>query len=245
MSVLQESVRKSIDNNLPIIQDGIRGEIRDSTKAMQKLISAPTREFSGETAMAVNTLISPKLESMISMIRQVALLVEVASLSPQHSALGDAASETTSSYKILNDILQSHRNMQYEISKGYEVLNSLVMDMQATIEREGRKENEKESQLQGYFRNVKSFKQLFRNESLESNSQMAVEQVLNYIETTSQLHAQLEMHISEYGGDINNSEWELREDTQPEYEYESNLFTIYSRRVTIGADITLVFLFHD
>jgi hypothetical protein len=244
MSVLQESVRKSIDNNLPIIQDGIRGEIRDSTKAMQKLISAPTREFSGETAMAVNTLISPKLESMISMIRQVALLVEVASLSPQHSALGDAASETTSSYKILNDILQSHRNMQYEISKGYEVLNSLVMDMQATIEREGRKENEKESQLQGYFRNVKSFKQLFRNESLESNSQMAVEQVLNYIETTSQLHAQLEMHISEYGGDINNSEWELREDTQPEYEYESNLFTIYSRRVTIGADITLVFLFH-
>ena len=30
-----------------------------------------------------------------------------------------------------------------------------------------------------------------------------------------------------------------------EYEYESNLFTIYSRRVTIGADITLVFLFHD
>jgi hypothetical protein len=29
------------------------------------------------------------------------------------------------------------------------------------------------------------------------------------------------------------------------YEYESNLFTIYSRRVTIGADITLVFLFHD
>jgi hypothetical protein len=31
----------------------------------------------------------------------------------------------------------------------------------------------------------------------------------------------------------------------PEYEYESNLFTIYSRRVTIGADITLVFLFHD
>ena len=30
-----------------------------------------------------------------------------------------------------------------------------------------------------------------------------------------------------------------------EYEYESNLFTIYSRRVTIEADITLVFLFHN
>jgi hypothetical protein len=147
MSVLQESVHKSIDRNLPIIQDEIRGEIRDSTKAMQKLISAPTREFSGETAMAVNTLLSPKLESMISMIKQVALLVEVASLSPQHSALGDAVSETTSAYKILNDILQSHRTMQYEISKGYEVLNSLVVDMQATIERESQKENEKESQL--------------------------------------------------------------------------------------------------
>jgi regulator of PEP synthase PpsR (kinase-PPPase family) len=38
MSVLQESVHKSINNNLPIIQDGIRGEIRDSLKAMQKLI---------------------------------------------------------------------------------------------------------------------------------------------------------------------------------------------------------------
>jgi hypothetical protein len=30
-----------------------------------------------------------------------------------------------------------------------------------------------------------------------------------------------------------------------EYEYDSNLFTIYSRRVTIEADITLVFLFHN
>jgi hypothetical protein len=29
------------------------------------------------------------------------------------------------------------------------------------------------------------------------------------------------------------------------YEYESNLFTIYSTRVTIEADITLVFLFHN
>jgi hypothetical protein len=29
------------------------------------------------------------------------------------------------------------------------------------------------------------------------------------------------------------------------YEYESNLFTIYLRRVTIEADITLVFLFHN
>jgi hypothetical protein len=35
------------------------------------------------------------------------------------------------------------------------------------------------------------------------------------------------------------------EERSDEYEYESNLFTIYSRRVTIEADITLVFLFHN
>jgi hypothetical protein len=55
---------------------------------------------------------------------------------------------------------------------------------------------------------------------------MTVEQVLNYIKTTSQLHAQLEMHVSEHGGDTNNSEWELREDTQPETDGDNDSIAI-------------------
>ena len=37
----------------------------------------------------------------------------------------------------------------------------------------------------------------------------------------------------------------FRVESWAKYEYESNLFTIYSTRVTIEADITLVFLFHN
>jgi hypothetical protein len=205
MSVLQESVHKSIDNNLPVLQEEIRDQIRDSTKALQKLISAPTRQFSGETAMAVNTLISPKLEAMVNMLKQVALLVEVASMSPKNSALGDALSETSSAYKILNDILHANRHMQYEISKGYEALNSLVVEVHETIARENRKEIEKESKLRGFVRNVKVFKELFCKETLESSRQDAIEHVLNYIETTSQLHAQLELQVAEPQGDDEDS----------------------------------------
>ena len=201
MSVLQESVHKSIDNSLPIIQDEIRDEIRDSTAALRKLITAPSREFSGETAMAVNTLLTPKFDSMISLVKQLAVLTEVSSMSPANTALGDPATETSSAYKVLQDILQSIHNMQYEISKGYEILNSLFVEVYTIIARESRKENEKEAKARGYFRNLRAFKEFFHKEALENESVPAVEQVLNYLETTSQLHAIFESHFNENGGD--------------------------------------------
>lgn len=216
MSVLQESVHKSIDNSLPIIQDEIRDEIRDSTAALRKLITAPTREFSGETAMAVNTLLTPKFDSMISLVKQLAVLTEISSMSPANTALGDPATETSSAYKVLRDILQSIRNMQYEISKGYEILNSLFVEVHTIIARESRRENEKEAKARGYFRNLRAFKELFHSEALDNESVPAVEQVLNYIETTSQLHALFESHFNENGGDSTNAEEEkeARGDTE-------------------------------
>jgi hypothetical protein len=71
------------------------------------------------------------------------------------------------------------------------------VNVQETIARENRKETEKESKLRGFVRNVKVFKELFRKETLESSRQDAVEHVLNYIETTYQLHAQLELQVAE------------------------------------------------
>eukprot|EP00956_Cyclotella_meneghiniana_P041207 scaffold218830_cov66-Cyclotella_meneghiniana.AAC.1 len=91
--------------------------------------------------------------------------------------------------------------MQYEINKGYEILNSLFVEVYTIIARESRKENEKEAKARGYFRNLRAFKEFFHKEALENESVPAVEQVLNYLETTSQLHTIFELHFNENGGD--------------------------------------------
>jgi hypothetical protein len=98
--------------------------------------------------------------------------------------------------------------MQYEISKGYEILNSLIVEVYTIIARESRKENEKEAKARGYFRNLRAFKEFFHKEALENESVPAVEQVLNYLETTSQLHAIFESHFNESGGDTTTPEEE-------------------------------------
>jgi hypothetical protein len=195
---IQEAVSLTIDNNIPIIQEEVRNEIRDSSSALRKLISAPAREFSGEIAMAINTLLSPKFDTMANLIKRIAILAETTTTSPPDSALGAPNSETTPVYKVLTSILLAVRETQYQMSKGYELINSMFHDMQTAIAREYRKEAEKEAEIRGYFRNLNTLKKAFLLELPSGVKKTPIDSVLEYMEIMDALQVQLQAHFTDH-----------------------------------------------
>jgi hypothetical protein len=149
LSVIQDTVDHSIYNSMPNFKEEVRNELRDSSAALRKLITAPAREFHGEMAMAVDTVLSPKFDTMSTLIKRVAILAETATSFPPGSALGDSVSETTPVYKLLSSILMAVRENQYQMSKGYDLVNSMYQDIQTTIARECRKDGEREAEIRG------------------------------------------------------------------------------------------------
>ena len=58
---------------------------------MLQMITAPSRKYAGEIALATMNMLAPILEALLIGVTRIATLVKVATASPEHSALDSAA----------------------------------------------------------------------------------------------------------------------------------------------------------
>jgi hypothetical protein len=215
--IMQETVRESVEEGSIHIQQKVMESIQDTSSGLLRMITNPSKEHAGEIALITKSHLAPYFETLAKAVSRLAVLLEVATNSPEHAALGNAQLGITPTYTLLMDIKQLLRTIQYQISSGQKALNRAVMDIETSLAQEIRINNENEAMARDYTRRLMKMKhitlQRIKNQSGETNNQAMVDLI------EQGLDLQIEFQ-EQYGGLTNPDEWRIRE-SMNNSEYES------------------------
>jgi hypothetical protein len=156
--VVQESVRESIEEGSVHLQQTVQESIQDTTTALLRMITNPSKEHAGEIAMITKDHLAPYFETMTKAMTRIATVAEISSHSPENAAMGDAQSGIASAYTLLQDIKQTMRLILFQISRGQDVLNRAVLDVETSLAREQRKDTENRIKIQHHSRRMLQIK---------------------------------------------------------------------------------------
>jgi hypothetical protein len=96
--IMQEAVRESVEEGSTHIQETVLTSIQDTTAALLRIITNPSKEHAGKIANIKKAHLAPQFETLAQAITRIAVLTEVSTLSPEHSALGNAQISITPTY---------------------------------------------------------------------------------------------------------------------------------------------------
>ncbi|KAL3795120.1 hypothetical protein ACHAWO_003821 [Cyclotella atomus] len=214
--IMQETVRESVEEGSIHIQQKVMESIQDTSSGLLRMITNPSKEHAGEIALITKSHLAPYFETLAKAVSRLAVLLEVATNSPEHAALGNAQLGITPTYTLLMDIKQLLRTIQYQISSGQKALNRAVMDIETSLAQEIRINNENEAMARDYTRRLMKMKhttlQRIKNQSGVTNNQAMVDLIEQGLD--------LQIKFQDNGSLTNPDEWRIRE-SMNNSEYES------------------------